>query len=285
MSCPVPISLSYRLHHLVRPIRNRSIHAPLQVSHQRQRNAHQPEPTPIKRLHHPPIANLDHFYRRPAHPLRENGQSLALQHAIHHFRQRTPVVLPATFFELMFIDEQDVVLEACVEMWLEAELHDDGVVVAVDVGVDAVQAFEDLLDGCLEVFRERDADATGEDGFVVDVGLYPCHEMFDVCWRRHFGGFGVSGCGVLPEVFEFVGGFHFGAGLRGAEFCDAAVEEVDLVVEVDDWRCQSFGEERGRVFALPLTASHSFRSSPSGSFTAFLRLPLPSVASANCRSW
>jgi hypothetical protein len=192
---------------------------------------------PIKRLHHPSFANLEHLKRRPAHPLRENGESLALQHAIYHLRQRAPIILPAALLELMLIDEEDVVLEACIEMWLEAQLHDDGVVVAVDVGVDAVQAFEDLLDGCLEVFGEGDADAAGEDGFVVDVRLHPCHQVFDVCGRGHLCGFGVSRCGVLPEVFEFVGGFHFGAGLRGAEFGDAAVEEVDLVVEVDDWGC------------------------------------------------
>ena len=34
--------------------------------------------------------------------------------------------------------------------------------------------------------------------------------------------------------------------------------------------------------AAPLTASHSSRSSPSGSCTTLRRLPLPRVASANC---
>ena len=48
------------------------------------------------------------------------SESLALQHAIHHFRQRAPIVLPTALFELMLIDEEDVVLEARVEMWLEA---------------------------------------------------------------------------------------------------------------------------------------------------------------------
>ena len=57
--------------------------------------------------------------------------------------------------------------------------------------------------------------------------------MFDVLRSGHFGGFGVVGW-VGPEVFEFVGGGHGGAGGWGAEFCDGAVEEVDLVVEVDD---------------------------------------------------
>jgi len=36
--------------------------------------------------------------------------------------------------------------------------------------------------------------------------------------------------------------------------------------------------------AIPFTASHSSLSSPSGSCTTFLKLPLPSVASANCLS-
>lgn len=131
--------------------------------------------------------------------------------------------------------EEDVVLEARIEMWFQPQLHDNGVVVAVDMCVDAVEALEDLLDGRSEGFGEGDADAGGEDGFVVDVGLHPRHEVFDVCRGGHLCGFGVPRCGVLPEVFEFVGGFHFRAGLGGAEFGDGPVEEVDLVVEVDDW--------------------------------------------------
>lgn len=46
----------------------------------------------------------------------------------------------------MFIDEQDVVLEAGVQMWLETEVHYDRIVVAVDMGVDTVQALEDLAE-------------------------------------------------------------------------------------------------------------------------------------------
>ena len=82
---------------------------------------------------------------------------------------------------------------------------------------------------------------------------------------------------------------HLWTRLGGAELGDGAVEEVDLVIEVDD--CS-----RALMLApstpspglisdfVPLTASHSLRSSPSGSLTALRRLPLPSVASANCRS-
>lgn len=46
----------------------------------------------------------------------------------------------------MLVNKQNVLLEACVQMWLEAELTDYGVVVAVNVCVDAVHALEDLTD-------------------------------------------------------------------------------------------------------------------------------------------
>jgi hypothetical protein len=54
----------------------------------------------------------------------------------------------------MLINEEDIVLEAGVEMWFEAQMDDDGVVVAVDVGVNAVEALEDLANGLAEVLGE-----------------------------------------------------------------------------------------------------------------------------------
>jgi len=54
-------------------------------------------------------------------------------------------------------------------------MHHNGVMVTVDVCVNAVEPFEELLDCGLEVFREGSADAAGEDGFVVDEGLGPGH--------------------------------------------------------------------------------------------------------------
>jgi len=47
-------------------------------------------------------------------------------------------------------------LEAGVEMGLEAELTDDGIVVAVDMSVDTVHAFEYLADHAGEGFGEWD---------------------------------------------------------------------------------------------------------------------------------
>lgn len=132
----------------------------------------------------------------------------------------------------MLVDKQHVLLEARVQVRLQPQLADHRVVVAVDVRVHAVHALEDLLHQRRKVLGERHADAAGHDGLVVDRALHPRHELLNVRGRGHLGGFLVVVI-VLPKVLELVGGFHFGARLGGAEFGNGAVEEVDLVVEVD----------------------------------------------------
>jgi hypothetical protein len=57
----------------------------------------------------------------------------------------------------MFIDEQDVMLEAGVEMGLEAEVYYYRVMMAVDVGVDTIQTLEDLTEEIGESLGEWDA--------------------------------------------------------------------------------------------------------------------------------
>lgn len=61
----------------------------------------------------------------------------------------------------MFIDKQDVVLEAGIQMWLEAEVHHDRVVMAVDMGVDTVQALEDLTKKTGECLGKGDTYSVG----------------------------------------------------------------------------------------------------------------------------
>lgn len=131
----------------------------------------------------------------------------------------------------MLVDEEHVLLEAGVEVGLEAELADDGVVVAVDVGVDAVHALEDLADEGGEGLGEGHADAAGHDGLVVDAALHPGHELLDVGRRGHLGGALVV-LVVLPQVLELVGRLHLRARLGRAELRDGAVQQVDLVVEI-----------------------------------------------------
>lgn len=81
--------------------------------------------------------------------------SVALQHAVYQIAEWSPIILPAS--QLVFIDEQDVVLEAGVQMGLEAQMYDDGVVMAVDMGVDTIQTLEDLAQKAGEGFGEGNA--------------------------------------------------------------------------------------------------------------------------------
>jgi len=101
----------------------------------------------------------------------------------------------------------------------------------INMRINPIQPLKQLPYKRRKSLRERDSYATGELGFIIDVALDPCHQVFYIGGSGHFGGAFVVD-GVLPEVFEFIGGFHFGTGLGGAEFGDGAVEEVYLVVEI-----------------------------------------------------
>src|SRR3569833_206917 len=130
----------------------------------------------------------------------ERGAPLvAPQHALHKVAEWAPEILAAG--QVVLIDEEHVLLEAGIEMRLEPQLSNDGVVMAVFVGVDSVHALEFLLHQGRERLGERDADAAGEDGFVVDIALHPGHQLLDVSRRRHLGGLLVV-LVVLPEVLE-----------------------------------------------------------------------------------
>ena len=68
----------------------------------------------------------------------------------------------------MLVNEEDIVLEARVQMRLEAEFDDNGVVVAVDVGVDTVEALEHVSDESRERLGEGDLNV--ERGVVLGHG-------------------------------------------------------------------------------------------------------------------
>jgi hypothetical protein len=75
----------------------------------------------------------------------DDGSSTRLvapQHTIDQIAQRAPEILPAG--KVVLVDEQDIVFETGVEVRFQSQMHDYGVVVAVDVGVHPVQSFEDL---------------------------------------------------------------------------------------------------------------------------------------------
>lgn len=87
-------------------------------------------------------------------------------------------------------------------------------------------------------------------------------------------------------------GRHNWTVLGSTVLCDCSVEHVDLVEEIN--RCKrnhntlcwyksyEDGELEGRSHSqhILFTATHSFRSSPSGKATAWRRFPLPNVAAA-----
>jgi hypothetical protein len=125
---------------------------------------------------------------------------IALQHTLHEIAQRAPKVF-AAIRKTMLINEQHVVLEARIQVRLQSQLNDDRVVVAVNVRVNTVEALEHVANEGRKCLRERDTDAAGKHLLVIDVRLYPCHEMFDILGGGHFRGSLVVFT-VLPEVLE-----------------------------------------------------------------------------------
>lgn len=137
----------------------------------------------------------------------------------------------------MLVNEQHIVLETRVEMRFETQLDDDGIVMAVDMRIDTVEALEHVADERREGLGKRYADAAWEHLLVVHVGLYPGHEVFDVFGRGHLGGSLVL-LAILPKVLKpdrlsggaqkdwvdlLVCGFHLRTALRRAELGDGPI--------------------------------------------------------------
>ena len=107
----------------------------------------------------------------------------------------------------MLIHKQNVMLEARIQVRFEAEVDNDRVVVTIDMGIDAIHAFEDLEEERLERLRERytcrlsvaqsyhvslrggsvyePTNSAWKHLFIVDIALHPRHQMLNVLWRRH----------------------------------------------------------------------------------------------------
>src|SRR5271169_2755382 len=93
---------------------------------------------------------------------------ITLQHTVYQIPKWTPVIFTPTLLQSMLIHKENIVLEARIQVWLEPQMDHDVVVMAIDVGIDTVEALEKLADGGGEVLGEGDADAGGEGGFIVD---------------------------------------------------------------------------------------------------------------------
>lgn len=122
----------------------------------------------------------------------------------------------------MLIDKKHILLETGVEVRFQSQLPDYRIVVAVDVRVYTVHSLEDLTDESWEGFWKRNTydcrqqsyriasaitqdrpltNLAGHDGFIVDVGLNPCHQLFNVGWCCHLGRPLIIFT-VLPEIFK-----------------------------------------------------------------------------------
>ena len=78
-------------------------------------------------------------------------------------------------------------LEASIEVSLKAKLTNNGIMVTIDVSVDAVHPLENLSNHAGEGFWERDDNSAGKHSFVVNVTLNPSHQVLDISRRWHFG--------------------------------------------------------------------------------------------------
>lgn len=116
----------------------------------------------------------------------------------------------------MFINEENIVLKAGIEMSLQSKFTNHRIVMTVYVCIDPVHSLEYLTDHAWEGFGKRDAcsslvraphsnairtDTTWEHSFVVNVALDPAHQMLDVRWSRHLRRSFVI-FGILPQVLE-----------------------------------------------------------------------------------
>ena len=79
-------------------------------------------------------------------------------------------------------------LEAGVEMCFFLELENHLEMRVVYVRIHPEQPLEDRLDDVPEVWREGSSKLLREDGFFVELGFDPIHQILDILWCGHFNG-------------------------------------------------------------------------------------------------
>ena len=143
--------------------------------------------------------------------------------------------------ERKLVDKVYKVLEARVEMCFGREEHDVLKVRVVDVCIHSEQTLEDDFYDCFKVSWERNTKGTRENFFVVELILDPSHEEVNVFaggdleWRLHV-------VAISPEVLVLGTCGHRRARLSGAKLRQDAVENVNLIIELDGVDCEPFVE-------------------------------------------
>lgn len=99
--------------------------------------------------------NAKHIHTLVITSINGVSRSVTLEHTVHQISQGSPEILAAR--KVMLIYKQNVMLEAGIQVGLEPEFADNRIVVAVDVGVDAVHPLEHLPNHAREGLGEWDA--------------------------------------------------------------------------------------------------------------------------------
>jgi hypothetical protein len=159
---------------------------------------HQPVPkTRAQRFQLPP--NAINMPEVASLIIRQLSLSVTPEHTVYKISQWSPEILSAR--KVVLINEENVMFEAGVEVSLETKLTNNGIMVTIDVGVDAVHPLENLSNHAGEGFWEWHANSAGKHSFVVNVALNPSHQVFNISRRWHFGRPFVV-LRILPEILE-----------------------------------------------------------------------------------
>ena len=71
--------------------------------------------------------------------------------------------------------------------------------------------------------------------FIIQLILYPGHEVVNVFWCWTFDGF-LNCLTICPVVFVLWASRHDGAAFFCAKLCDCAIQHVDLIEKVNSWK-------------------------------------------------
>ena len=140
---------------------------------------------------------------------------ITLEHAVNEVAQWPPEVLATR--KVVLINEEDIVLEASVQMGFKSKFTDDRVVMAIDVRVNTVHSLEDLTNHgrkclwewntCTEIsccfYSEfpQLTDTAWKHRLVINVALNPGHQVLDVGRGWHLG-WTLEVLRILPKILK-----------------------------------------------------------------------------------
>ena len=101
----------------------------------------------------------------------------------------------------------------------------------INVGVDSEESFQDQLSNRDKVAREGNSDLAGEESLVINLILYPGHQVVDILGRRALDWF-LDVFPVRPVIFILRPSRHYWAALLSTVVGQGADQHGDLVEEL-----------------------------------------------------